>query len=99
MGGGGEVLAQRIELGGLLGGGGALGDDEGLAAAAFEHAIVFEESVRLADRHRVEGELGGKGAGGRQLRTGRQQAGGDLEFDLVHDLPVGGHAVVEIDGE
>ena len=99
VGGGGELLAERVEASGLLGLGGALADDQRLAAAALEDAVALEEAVGLADRHRVEGELGGERAGRGEFGAGREQAGGDLEFDLVHDLPVGGHAVVEIDGE
>jgi len=99
MRGGGQVLAQGIELGRLLGGGRAVANNERLAASTLEYAVVFEQTVGFAHRHRIEGQFCGEGAGRRQLCTGSEQARRDLEFYLVHDLPVGRHAVVVIDGE
>ena len=47
MGGGGELQVERVEPGSLAGHGRTIADDERLAAAALEQAVVAEEAVRL----------------------------------------------------
>jgi hypothetical protein len=97
VGGGGELLAERVEAGGLLGLGGALADDEGLAAAALEDAVALEEAEALLIVIGLRA-MTAESARVRELGAGREQA--VAIWSLIWSyLPVGGDAVVEIDGE
>lgn len=64
---------------------------------AEDYAFILENSVCLADGHRIDTELQRERTGRREFSPRFEAPGRDLEPDLIDDLPIHRNAAVRVD--
>jgi len=71
-------------------------DESACALLGFEQAADFHLAVGAGDRVGVDGEIDGYLADGGELVAGLQPSDSDRTLDLIHELPIDGHAAVRV---